>query len=271
MSLFRRLTHSSSPSSSSTNVSSSAPSVQTIATNNERRQNVSQENDIFRACKQHCKSIKDILLTRDTSKCTPEECRCVMDNFAVVINIISDENSGQDGQLGECLEYAIECGIFDEIFSWSLSQRTSMKELIKEQLKLYKSLLKRCRQPILIFEEIVVPMKRLLRSCIGKQTSDIELFFVEILHQLCICVNQDATLLDSYFIMSCTSNTDTSSSVFSSLVPYVHREGQVGSKSRDAVLLCTSLSTFQEKFAYFICEETTFCPVRLRPLMFLSY
>ena len=257
MSIFRRLTNLGSPASSSS-VASSCPSEQDV---NPGSSQFSPENDIVNALKGHCKSIKDVLLAAEATKCSPDDCRRVIDHFNVVINIISDEKCGRDGQLGSCLEYTLECGIFEEIFAWSLSQRTCMKDLIKEQLKLYKTLLKRCKQPILIFEEIVVPLKRLLRSCMGKQTNDIELVFVDVLHQLCICVNQDVALLDSHFINT-TSATEASFSVFSLLVPYVHREEEVGSRSRDSVLLCTSLSMFQEQLANFICEETTFCPVR---------
>ena len=258
MSFLRRLTNLSSPPPSSGVVSPSSSER-----NVNESANISHENDILNALKEHCKSIQDVVLTTETSKCSSEDCRRVMDNFNVVINIISDEKCGHDGQLGQCLEYTLECGIFEEIFAWSLSQRTSMKDLIKEQLKLYKILLKRCKQPILIFEEIVVPLRRLLRSCMGKQTSDIELVLVDVLHQLCICVNQDVSLLDTHFINT-SSATEANVSVFSLLVPYVHYEGEVGSRSRDAVLLCTSLSMFQEQLANFICEETTFCPVRLR-------
>lgn len=257
MSIFRRLTNLSSPLSSSSVVAS--PNASEVE--GDQNASGSPENDIVNAFKAHCRSIQDVLLTTETSKCSPEDCRRVLDNFNVVINIISDEKCGRAGQLGSCLEYTLECGIFQEILAWSLSQRTHMKELVKEQLKLYKILLKRCKQPILIFEEIVLPLKQLLRSCMGKQTNDIELALVEVLHQLCICVNQDVSLLDTHFINT-SSGTDASFSVFSLIIPYVHSEGEVGSKSRDAVLLCTSLSMFQEHLANFICEETTFCPVR---------
>ena len=258
MSLFRRLTNFGSPSSSNSGVASTAsPSEGDVR----RSGNVSPEDDIVNALKGHCRSIQDVLLTSETSKCSPDDCRRVLDHFNVVINIISDEKCGRDGQLGACLEYTLECGIFEEIFAWSLGQRTCMKDLIKEQLKLFKTLVKRCKQPILIFEEIVGPLKKLLRSCMGKQAGDVELIFVELLHQLCICVNQDVSLLDAHFI-NASSATEASFSVFSLLVPYVHREEEVGSRSRDAVLLCTSLSMFQEQLANFICEETTFCPVR---------
>lgn len=256
MSIFRRLTN---LSSSSSSLASPSPNERDV------KQNASDspENDIVNALKGHCKSIQDVLLTTETSKSSPDDCRRLLDHFNIVINIISDETCGRDGQLGSCLEYTLECRIYEEIFAWSLSQRTCMKDLIKEQLKLYKTLLKRCKQPILIFEEIGAPLRRLLRSCMGKQTSDIELAFVDVLHQLCICVNQDVSLLDTHFIKT-SSATEASLSVFSLLVPYVHREEEVGSRSRDAVLLCTSLSMFQEQLANFICEETAFCPVRDR-------
>ena len=228
---------------------------------NERQsETVTAENDSLKALKEHCKSIRDVLLTSETSKNSLENCRCVLDHFNVIINIICEEKS-RDGQLGSCLEFVLESGIFEDIFAWSLGQRACMKELIREQLKLYKSLLKRSKQPILIFEEIVVPLKRLLRSCAGKQTSDIETVFVDVLHQLCVCVNQDVTLLNTHFI-NASSPTEANVSVFCLLIPYLHCEGDVGLRSRDAVLLCTSLSMFQEQLANFICEETTFCPVR---------
>lgn len=257
MSLFRRLTNLSSPLSSRRVAATPGGQLEDV----NHGTNVTPENDIVNALKGHCRTIHDVLLAGETSKCSADDCRRVLDHFSVVVNIISDEKCGQDGQLGSCLEYSLECGIFEGVLAWSLSQRTCMKDLIKEQLKLYKTLLKNCKQPILIFEQIVNPLKRLLRSCTGKQTSDIELVFVEVLHQLCICVNQDVSLLNTHFIDT-SSASEASVSVFALLVPYVHREEEVGSKSRDAVLLCTSLSMFQEQLANFICEETTFCTVR---------
>lgn len=250
MSLFRRLASFGSP-SSSTSVSSGGES--------DRQFDTVTPDDGIKTLKEHCRSIHDIILTSETSKGSLETSRRVLDHFNGVINTISDEKC-RDGQLGPCLEYAMESGVFEEIFSWSLGQRACMKELIKEQLKLYKSLIKRCKQPILILEEIVVPLKRLLRSCTGKQSSDIELVFVDVLHQLCVCVNQDVSLLNAHFI-NASSPKEGDLSVFSLLIPYLHSEGEVGSRSRDAVLLCTSLSMFQEQLANFICEETTFCPV----------
>lgn len=253
MSIFRRLTSFGSPSSSESGLSGD---VRDTAQFNA----VVPEDENLKTLKEHCKSIQGVLLTSETSKSSLENCRRVLDHFNIIINMISDEKS-QDGQLGSCLEFVLESGIFEEVFAWSLGQRACMKELIKEQLKLYKSLIKRCKQPILIFEEIVVPLKRLLRSCAGKQSSDIETVFVDVLHQLCVCVNQDVSLLNTHFI-NAGSATEASFSVFSLLTPYLHSEGEVGSRSRDAVLLCTSLSMLQEQLANFICEETTFCPVR---------
>lgn len=49
--------------------------------------------------------------------------------------------------------------------------------------------------------------------------------------------------------------------VFLLLIQFVHREGAIGEQSRDALLLCLTLSREDERLAYYIVNETDFCPL----------
>lgn len=70
---------------------------------------------------------------------------------------------------------------------------------------------------------------------------------------------------------SCISNGDEhpcdshegsfSFPVFLLLIQFVHREGAIGDQSRDALLLCLTLAREDERLAYYIVNETDFCPL----------
>ena len=50
--------------------------------------------------------------------------------------------------------------------------------------------------------------------------------------------------------------------VFLLLIQFVHREGGIGQQSRDALLLCLGLTTqSDERLAYYIVNQTDFCPL----------
>lgn len=49
--------------------------------------------------------------------------------------------------------------------------------------------------------------------------------------------------------------------VFLLLIQFVHREGAIGEQSRDALLLCLTLSREDERLAYYIVNGTDFCPL----------
>lgn len=49
--------------------------------------------------------------------------------------------------------------------------------------------------------------------------------------------------------------------VFLLLIQFVHREGAIGQQSRDALLLCLALSREDERLAYYIVNQTDFCPL----------
>lgn len=60
---------------------------------------------------------------------------------------------------------------------------------------------------------------------------------------------------------SSSSATSISSPVFKLLIQFVHRDGAIGQQSRDALLLCLSLSRVDERFATYIVQRTDFCPL----------
>lgn len=49
--------------------------------------------------------------------------------------------------------------------------------------------------------------------------------------------------------------------MFSLLIPYVHREGQIGQQARDALLLIMALSSQNSNIGRYVAENSDFCPV----------
>lgn len=49
--------------------------------------------------------------------------------------------------------------------------------------------------------------------------------------------------------------------IFTLLIPFVHREGDIGQQARDALLLCMTLSKKNENVGSYIAEHSNVCPV----------
>lgn len=45
------------------------------------------------------------------------------------------------------------------------------------------------------------------------------------------------------------------------MIPHVHREGGIGQQSRDAMLLCMSLSKKNDEVGLYIADQSNICPV----------
>ncbi|XP_002666617.3 FHF complex subunit HOOK-interacting protein 1A [Danio rerio] len=91
-------------------------------------------------------------------------------------------------------------------------------------------------------------------------SSAVETELVSLLNQLCRVLVKDASVLELFF----HSSQDQGAAnflIFSLLIPFIHRDGMVGTQARDALTLIMSLSAQNSLVAKHIVENTYFCPV----------
>ncbi|XP_077074753.1 FHF complex subunit HOOK interacting protein 1Ab [Siphateles boraxobius] len=97
-------------------------------------------------------------------------------------------------------------------------------------------------------------------SCTVGPACTVEAELVSLLHQLCRVLVKEASVLELFF----HSSQDQGAAnflLFSLLIPFIHRDGTVGTQARDALTLIMSLSSQNGLVAKHIAENTYFCPV----------
>ena len=232
----------------------------------ERRYNVEEglfkdDGEFLNLVDVHWNNARQIMALDDKTIGPNERSKILVYHLSEIVSVIVDE---REGDPGPCLQYVLDEDIFHVVYSWSANFKPCMKEMKKEQLRLFRNLIERARTPLLIYEQVWKPLLFLLHSCTIKVTPDMEEDFVAVLKGLCVSVNRDIALLDLFFLDNHPNSQIAKLSVFSLLIAYVHRDGDVGVWARDAMLLCMALSSVNEKLGSYIAEETNFCPVRLR-------
>ena len=212
----------------------------------------------FKRVDVHWNNVKQIMAVDEKTVSSQERCNILVSHLNGIIDAILDE---RDENPGPCLQYVLHENIFHTVYSWSASRKDCVLEMKSEQLKLFRNLIERGRSPILIYEQVWKPLLFLLHSCVDKIPPESEETFVAVLKGLCVSVNRDIALLDLFFLDNHCNSQIAKLSVFSLLIPFVHREGNVGIFARDAMLLCMALSSVDHRLGRYIAEDTCFCPV----------
>jgi hypothetical protein len=208
----------------------------------------------------HWNNSKQIMTLDEKTVTDKEKCKILVYHLNEIISLLIEE---RDDYPGACLKYVLDENVFHVLYLWSTETRGSVRDIImrSEQMKIFRNLIDRCKGPLLLCEQMWKPLMFLLHSCANGVSSDMENDFVAVLRGLCVSVNRDIALLDLFFLDSHSHSEIANLSVFSLLIPYLHRDGNVGVGARDAVLLCMALSSVDERLGNHIIERTNFCPV----------
>ena len=215
-------------------------------------------SDDLRLVDVHWNNAKAIIALDEKTIGHHERCNILVYHLNEIVSVVVDE---KDGDPGPCLQYVLDEHVFQKVFTWSASNKNYVKDMKREQLRLFRNLIEKGRAPLLIYEQVWKPLLYLLHSCVNNISSDMEEHFVAVLKGLCVSVNRDIALLDLFFLDNHHHTQIAKLSVFSLLIPFVHREGNVGNWARDAMLLCMALSSVDTRLGAYIAEETDFCPV----------
>ncbi|XP_072553516.1 FHF complex subunit HOOK-interacting protein 1A [Salminus brasiliensis] len=207
-----------------------------------------------------------------------DEASAVQNYVEHMLFLLMEEECGVGGAMGPILEFVVVENVMEKLFLWSL-RREFTDDMKLEQLRMYEMLVGQARQPLLHHKPILKPLMMLLSACsgpcavgpscalgpsrsstIGPMGPAVEVELVRLLHQLCLVLARDASVLELFF----HSSQDQGAAnflLFSLLVPFVHRDGPVGMQARDALTLIMTLSARNAVVADHIAQNTYFCPV----------
>ncbi|XP_030631479.1 FHF complex subunit HOOK interacting protein 1Ab [Chanos chanos] len=206
-----------------------------------------------------------------------DEASAVQNYVEHMLFLLMAEESEHGGAMGPILEFVVVENVMEKLFLWSL-RREFTDDMKLEQLRMYEMLVSQARQPLLHHKPILKPLMMLLSACsssalgpssglgptgssmLGPSSTVVEKELVRLLHQLCCILAKDASVLELFF----HSSQDQGAAnflLFSLLIPFIHREGPVGSQARDALTLIMALSEQNSVVAKHIAENTYFCPV----------
>ena len=185
------------------------------------------------------------------------------EHFRMMEKLLIRDKPERSGQIGPCLKLMLNENIVENFYMFSTQQRVYAKELRIMLLRFFTEVLARASQPLLIHQQILRPISKLLRACEVSEDREINNALVPFLHQLCILMQENQSLLDLFF--EAKSNMKSKFLVFVELIPHMHSMGEVGNRARDAILLCLSLAAQLpgSNLSHFIAVESNFCQVRV--------
>ena len=210
---------------------------------------------------QWCGEMDALLSSRTTDPFAMEELRGHLSNIEKVL--IKDRPESH-GQTGPCLQYLLNENVVENVYMFSTRQRAYTKEIRIMLLKFFAEVFTRSPQPVLIHQQILRPISKLLRACEGSSDPELNGSLVPLLHTMCILMQENQSLLDLFFIES-RVHMQSRFLIFSQLIPHMHASGEVGNRARDALLLCLSLADqlTSSSLTHFIAANSNFCQVRV--------
>ncbi len=183
-----------------------------------------------------------------------------------MMTLLGEERAPEDGKPGSILAYACKADIFTRMLSWTTERcqgNGRLVERIKLQLlSLYELLvMNQSRQALLFSHAILDPMVKLLSMCGMRSSVVVERRLMLLLHHLCVMMTQRLEVFEKNAI-----GEGAPFIIISLLIPFVHREGEIGEMARDSLLLIMALSAKNYRVGEYIAVNSDFCPVSQRAL-----
>ena len=186
------------------------------------------------------------------------------EHLSSIEKLVARERPDSTGCAGDSLEVVLSQNIVENVYIFSTRQRVHAREIRIMLLRFLTEVLARSSQPILIHQQILRPLNRLLRACEGADDPGISSALVPLLHQICILLQENQSLLDLFYVES-RAHHPSRFLLMTQLIPLMHDVTEVGNRSRDALLLCLSLADQlpQSNLSRFIATDCSFCQVHV--------
>ena len=206
---------------------------------------------------------KAISYALDTSQMDRFFLDTMRDHLLAIAQLVGDEKPEVSGRMGTRLECLLHEDVVEAVYIFITRQKVYGTEARIILLKFFGELFTRARQPVLIHEQILRPLNRLLRSCEGVDSKELSDALVFLVHRLCMMMQENNSLLDLFYTDSRLQQQPSRFFVFTQLVPHMHSCGDVGKMARDGLLLCVSLAAqlSTSNLGVFITSDSSFCQV----------
>ncbi len=208
---------------------------------------------------QWCSEIDVLLSSKTMDPFAMEELR---EHLSNIEKFLIKDRPESHGQTGPCLQFLLNENVVENIYMFSTRQKVYAKEIRVVLLKFFTEVFTRSPQPVLIHQQILRPISKLLRACESASDPELNASLVPLLHTMCILMQENQSLLDLFFFESLV-HMQSRFLVFSQLIPHMHATGEVGNRARDALLLCLSLADqlHGSSLTHFIASDSNFCQV----------
>ena len=184
------------------------------------------------------------------------------DHLYSIERLVSKERPEASGHTGSCLEVALSQNIVESVYVFGARQRVYGRDIRIMLLKFFTEVFARSQQPVLIHQQFLRPLNRLLRACEGSEDWGIFAALVPLLHQICILIQENQSLLDLFYVEA-KAHHPSRFILLTQLIPHMHDTTEIGNRSRDALLLCLSLADQlpHTNLSQFIATDCNFCQV----------
>ena len=224
----------------------------------------------------HWRQIDEIICNGITD---PFDVVDIKKHLSAMGKLVAEERPHSSGRTGDCLEFLLSEDIIEKAYALSLRERTYSKDLRICILNFFVELLS-SPQPLLIHQQVLRPLTKLLHALEENKDEEITAGLVPVLHQICIIIHDNPSLLDLFY-MDGRKSSHSKCLIFSLLITHIHETDSniscsimnsvsidnrtVASCARDAVLCFLSLAkkTQHKGLSAFITNDTSFCPVSI--------
>lgn len=209
----------------------------------------------------HCSALEKIM--NDTTQLTdPFLLEEFHEHLQAIEKRVSRERPSSKGHIGESLAVLLNQNVIENAYVFSTRQKVHGRGIRVMLLKFFTEVFVHSCQDLLIHQQLLRPLNRLLRTCEGTDDGEILTSLVPLLHQICILIQENNSLLDLFFVEA-KAHHPARFFLLTQLIQHMHDTTEGGKRARDALLLCLSLADqlTHTGLSQFIATDSNFCQV----------
>lgn len=208
---------------------------------------------------QRWRDLQDLMSSVITDTFALQEFREHLDSLS---GLMGRDQLASGSSTSGCLELFLSENVLENVYLYSTRQRTYSRDVRLTLLQFCTKLLSLSGSPLLIHQQILRPMNRLLRACEMVPEQNLTSSVVPLLQQICLLIQEHESLLDLFYVDG-EGQSPSKFFVFTLLVPHMHSSTEEGMRARDAMLVCLFIAA-RSPLAHlgeFMVADTSFCQV----------
>lgn len=184
------------------------------------------------------------------------------EHLETLSELIEKDQLASGSSTGGCLSLFLSENVLEKVYLFSTRQRDYSRDVRLALLQFCTRLLSLSGSPLLIHQQILRPMNRLLRACEMLPEQKLSSSVVPLLQQICLLIQEHESLLDLFYVDG-EGQSPSKFFVFSQLVPHMHSSMEEGMRARDSMLVCLFIAARSplSHLGEFMVADTSFCQV----------